>query len=57
MPARCSVSTAPTCRWLIEKKQLPDCQSWDELRKFMELRGACEAAVEAGREVWLEYKR
>jgi hypothetical protein len=42
-------------RWLIEKKQLPDCPSWDELREFMELRGACEAAVEAGRKVWLEY--
>lgn len=37
-------------------QRFPDVQSWPELKRYLEARGACEEAVAAARAVWQGYR-
>lgn len=38
-------------------EELPNARSWGELRSYLNGRGACGEAVEAGRSVWRSFER
>lgn len=40
-----------------DDRNMPDVQSWDELRSYLSRLRACPEAVEAGRLVWQSYQQ
>ena len=39
-----------------DDRTLPDPATWEELERYLLLRGACPGAIKAAKQVWREYK-
>ncbi len=40
-----------------DSASFPDASTWKEVSDYLKTRNACDAAVEAGYDVWLQYER